>query len=60
MKKFLAMLAIAGVMTACNSGEDEVTEDTTTVVTEPVVVDTTTVTPMDTTVVTPVDTTVKP
>ena len=32
MKKFLAILAVAGVMAACNSGNDEATTDTTTVV----------------------------
>lgn len=29
MKKLLAILAVAGVMAACNNGKDEKTEDTT-------------------------------
>ncbi len=54
MKKFLAILAVAGVMTACNNADDATTEDTTTVVTDttPVMVtpDTTTMSADTTTI----------
>ena len=45
MKKLFAILAVAGVMAACNNGDDANTTDTTgtTLDTTPVMVDTTTV-----------------
>ena len=62
MKKFLAILAVAGVMTACNNGDDAngedtttVSQDTTTVVTPSI--DTTATTGGDTTATTGGDTT---
>ena len=62
MKKFLTILAVAGVMAACNNGSDETTNgDTVSADTTPATVVTpdTTTTGTDTTTTTGTDTTVK-
>ncbi|HEX6916385.1 MAG TPA: hypothetical protein VF145_14145 [Chitinophagaceae bacterium] len=43
MKKFLTIMALAGLMAACNNGDDETKDDDT------MMTDTSTVAPMDTT-----------
>ena len=60
MKKFLAVLLIAGTLTACNNGMDsnDASDDSTSLTTPSTVDSATVTTPMDTTAVKPlVDTT---